>query len=80
MRHRLVTIQRGTGGGRVIPVGPAMTAIRTYLAARQEQRHADRPELWLGERSCGLAADALYRSPPCVDALNGPASPRLRHL
>jgi hypothetical protein len=56
-----------------------MTAIRTYLAARQEQRHADRPELWLGERSCGLAADALYRS-PCVDALNGPASPRLRHL
>ena len=60
----LVTIQRGKGGrGRVIPVGPATTAaIRTYLATRQQQRHADRPELWLGERRCGLAADALYRS------------------
>ncbi|WP_460714992.1 tyrosine-type recombinase/integrase [Nocardioides dilutus] len=60
----LVTIRRGKGGrGRVIPVGSATTvAIRTYLAARQEQPHADREELWLGERRCGLAADALYRS------------------
>lgn len=60
----LITIQRGKGGrGRVIPVGPATTAaIRIYLATRQQQRQADRPELWLGERGCGLAADALYRS------------------
>jgi integrase len=60
----LVTIRRGKGGrGRVIPVGPATAAaIRTYLAARRAQPHADRPELWLGERRCGLAADALYRS------------------
>lgn len=57
-------IRRGKGGrGRVIPVGPATaTAIRSYLATRQEQGHAGRPELWLGERSCGLAPDALYRS------------------
>jgi site-specific recombinase XerD len=60
----LVTIQRGKDGrGRVIPVGPATTAaIRTYLAVRRTQPHADREELWLGERRCGLAADALYRS------------------
>jgi site-specific recombinase XerD len=60
----LITIRRGKGGrGRIIPVGPVTaTAIRTYLATRQRQRHADRPELWLGERGCGLAADALYRS------------------
>lgn len=60
----LITIRRGKGGrGRTIPVGPAtIAAIRTYLATRQQQPHADRPELWLGERSCGLAADALYRS------------------
>ena len=41
---------------------PTTAAIRIYLAARQARRHADRPELWLGERRCGLAADALYRS------------------
>jgi integrase len=60
----LVTIQRGKGGpGRVIPVGPATAAaIRSYLAVRKQQRHAGRKELWLGERRCGLAADALYRS------------------
>lgn len=60
----LVTIRRGKSGrGRIIPIGPATTAaIHAYLAARQEQHHADRPELWLGERGCGLAADALYRS------------------
>ena len=60
----LITIRRGKGGrGRTIPVGPAtIAAIRTYLATRQQQPHADRPELWLGERSCGLAADALYRA------------------
>lgn len=59
-----LTIRRGKGGrGRVIPIGPATgAAIRSYLSVRQEQRHADRPELWLGERSCGLAPDALYRS------------------
>lgn len=60
----LVTIRRGKGGrGRVIPVGGATTAaIRTYLAVREQQRHAGRKELWLGERGCGLAVDALYRS------------------
>lgn len=60
----LVTIRRGKGGrGRIIPTGPATTAaIRTYLAARRQHRLADREELWLGERGCGLAADALYRS------------------
>jgi site-specific recombinase XerD len=60
----LITIQRGKGGrGRVIPVGPATAAaIRAYLGVRKEQRHADRDELWLGERGCGLAVDALYRS------------------
>ena len=60
----LVTIRRGKGGrGRVIPIGQATaTAIRTYLAVRTTQPHADREELWLGERRCGLAADALYRS------------------
>jgi len=60
----LITIQRGKGGrGRVIPVGPATAAaIRSYLAVRQQQHHAGRKELWLGERGCGLAADALYRS------------------
>ena len=59
-----LTIRRGKGGrGRVIPIGPVTgAAIRSYLSVRQEQRHADRPELWLGERSCGLAPDALYRS------------------
>lgn len=60
----LVTIRRGKGGrGRVIPIGPATTsAIRTYLDVRATQPHAYRDELWLGERGCGLAADALYRS------------------
>lgn len=60
----LITIQRGKGGrGRTIPVGPATTAaIRTYLATRHQQRHADRPELWLGERGCGLAADGLNQA------------------
>jgi site-specific recombinase XerD len=71
----LVTIQRGKGGrGRVIPVGPAtVAAIRTYLAARQEQRHADRPELWLGERRCGSSPTRC--TGPCVDVPTGPASP-----
>jgi integrase len=60
----LVTIRRGKGGrGRVIPVGPATTAaIHAYLAVRRTQPHADRVELWVGERRCGLEADALYRS------------------
>jgi integrase len=60
----LVTIRRGKGGrGRVIPVGGCTTvAIRAYLAVRATQPHADREQLWLGERSCGLEADALYRS------------------
>ncbi|MFC5730886.1 tyrosine-type recombinase/integrase [Nocardioides vastitatis] len=60
----LVTIRHGKGGrGRVIPIGPATdAAICSYLADRKAQRHADRPELWLGERGRGLAADALYRS------------------
>lgn len=44
----LVTIRRGKGGrGRVIPIGQATaTAIRTYLAVRTTQPHADREELW----------------------------------
>jgi site-specific recombinase XerD len=60
----LVTIERGKGGrGRVIPVGPATAAaIRSYLAVRDQQRHAAREELWLGERGYGLATNALYRS------------------
>lgn len=60
----LVTIRRGKGGRRrVIPIGTATaTAIQTYLAVRRTQPHAGREELWLGERSCGLAPDALYRS------------------
>lgn len=44
-------------------MGPTTTeAIRCYLVLRAAQRHAEREELWLGERSCGLAPDALYRS------------------
>jgi integrase len=60
----LVTIRRGKGGrGRIIAVGTATTAaIQDYLAVRRIQPHADRDELWLGERSCGLKTDALYRS------------------
>ncbi|GCD88018.1 hypothetical protein NLS1_00240 [Nocardioides sp. LS1] len=60
----LVTIRRGKGGrGRIIPIGPATTAaIRTYLAVRHTQPHADRDDLWLGERGCELGTDALYRS------------------
>lgn len=59
----LVTIRRGKGGrGRIIRIAPPSPAIRTYLAVRRQHRLADREELWLGERGCGLAADALYRS------------------
>ena len=60
----LVTIRRGKGGrGRIIPVGPTTSAaIHTYLGVRQEQRHADKEQLWVGERGCGLTVNALYRT------------------
>lgn len=67
MRHArdeaIIRLMAEGGRGRVIPIGPATTvAVRTYLAVRRAQPHADREELWLGERRCGLAPDALYLS------------------
>ena len=39
--------------------GATTAAIHDYLAVRRIQPHADRDQLWLGERSCGLVADAF---------------------
>lgn len=59
-----VVIRRGKGGrGRVVPVGPQTTrALDRYLRLRRSHRLADRPGLWLGERSRGFTYDALHKA------------------
>ena len=60
----LVTVRRGKGGGgRVIPIGPAVTrALYAYLDLRQHHRHADSTNLWLGERGASFGYDGLGRA------------------
>lgn len=60
----LVTIRKSkTGRGRVVHIGPKTAqAVDRYLRARRIHKLADRPQVWLGERSQGLGYTGLWNA------------------